>query len=438
MFSKRIAISAFVLLFGCFPRGTSLQCQATAASDLTLDKAVRIALAKNYTLQNARLQVDAARARIDAARSNLFPQLGSTAQYSRLGKIPVFTLPGLSAPVSIVPLGNLVGAITARLAVYTGGRNHALVSRAEALYDAQIARLATTESQIAFRTRSAYYDVLLQESLLKSNSQSLESAHSQLNDAQARFDAGTAPKFDVLRTQTQVSAAEQFVTQSRNQSDNSRITLNRILGVSLEQKYTLITPATAAMPDEKADALVTLARSQRSELLTARAQVEAARQGITIARSEVLPELDLVATYTSVANVSASQITGWGAFAQVNWPLYNGGKSGADVRESKALIAEAKVNLEDTRRAVEQEVRQSYSDVQTAVKQIESARAQLAQATEAYDIATVRYQAGVATATESADALTALVLARTNLDRAVFGYSIAYAGLQRSLGRTTY
>lgn len=438
MLGKTITGFAITFLSLCAFCAAPVFAQEAAAPALTLDQAVQTALAKNLTLQEARLQVAASRARIDAARSNEFPQVGSTGQSSHQTAIPTFSIPGAPVPVSIIPKDNIVGVITARLAVYTGGRNQALVSRAEAQYDAEVARLGTTESQVAFRTRAAYYDVLLNESLTKSNTASLASARAQLDAAQARFEAGTAPKFDVLRAQTQVSAGEQLVTASQNQLGNSQITLNRILGVPLEQKYALTTPGTAPIPTENVNSLVTTAESQRSELLTAQAQVVAAQQGIVLAQSEVLPELDLVASYQTVQNVSAAQITNWTLSAQINWSMFNGGRSQADVRESKALTAEAKVNVEDTRRQVEQEVRQSLSDVQTAAKQIDAAKDQLAQATDAYDIASVRYQAGVATATELADALAALSLARTNLDRALFNYNIAYAGLQRALGRTTY
>jgi outer membrane protein TolC len=50
----------------------------------------------------------------------------------------------------------------------------------------------------------------------------------------------------------------------------------------------------------------------------------------------------------------------------------------------------------------------------------------------------VRYESGVGTAVELADALAALAAARTNQDQATFNYNTAYAGLQRALGRSTY
>jgi len=76
--------------------------------------------------------------------------------------------------------------------------------------------------------------------------------------------------------------------------------------------------------------------------------------------------------------------------------------------------------------------------VQTAHKDIETAKTRLAQATEAYDVANVRYESGVGTAVEQADAVATLSQARTNLDTARFNYIASYAALQRALGLITY
>lgn len=425
----------FAILLLCISLNAHAQAPAPV---LTIDQAVQTALTDNLTLRNARLEIRAARARIGEARSAEYPQINATGNYTHLTNVPTISIPGSPVTFSLVPADNIVGVVSTRLSVYSGGRVQAQVSRAEALYDATVARLGTTEEQVAYQTRSAYYGVLLSQSLTRSNEATLAAARSQLATAEARYAAGTAPRFDVLRAQTQVSQAEQNLTQSQSQSTTSMVALDRMLGVPLNRTYTLTEPPLAPTPTESLDTLIATAESQRPEILAAQAQVAAARSGIRLARAELIPGLDLVASYQTVEKPNPSQSVGWTLSAVVNWSLFNGGRASSDLHEAQTLTAEAQTNLEDTRRAVEQDVRTAYADVQTAAANIVTARAGLAQAQEAYDIATVRYEAGVGTATELADALATLSTARTNLDRAIFNYNIAYAALQRALGRVTY
>ena len=412
------------------------------ASPLTMDQAVQTALSSNLAIRIARDDASAARARIGAAKSALYPDISASAQYTRLSKVPSVTIPasGGNPPetIAISTKQNVVGTIATRLAIYTGGRISALISKAEAMYDLSVARLGVTEAQVALQTREVYYGMLLAQSLVKSAEQSLTAAKDQLKTATDRFEIGTAARFDVLRAQTQVSEAEQTLTEARNQVQTAQVALDRILGFPLDKPLALGEPAAAPQTSEDLSALIATANQHRGELLAAKAQVAAVKSGIRLAASEYLPQLGLSANYQTVAQETPTQTTGWTFMAIASMDIFNGGRAGFDLAEAKALRAEAEANLHDTSRGVEQDVRQSYLNLQTARQTIETAKSRLAQASEAYDVATVRYQAGVGTATEVADALAALTGARTNLDRATFNYSTAYARLQRALGNTEY
>lgn len=427
-----------MLLFSC----ASVLAQE-AAPTLTIEEAVRTALVKNRSVQAAVEEVAAARARLRAARAENFPQLRASVEYRRITAPPSFEIPSLipGAPpreVAVATEENIVRTIAARQALYTGGRIPAQISRAEALLDAALSRLGSTEAQVALQTREAYYRVLLSQSLVRSAEESLAAAREQLAAATARFEAGAAAQFDVLRAQTQVSEAEQNLAEARNQVEISRVNLNRVLGTPLEQVAALSEPGLAAFPEENLSSLIEAARRQRAELLAARAQLAAAEAGIRLAESQWRPELDLSANYQAVSEVTPALTTGWTFAAIASMEIFDGGRRRANVAEARSLRDEARVNLEDVSQAVEQDVRQAYLNLQTARQTIETAKTRLAQAQEAYNVATVRYEAGVGTAVELADALAALTAARTNLDRASFNYNAAYAALQRALGRTIY
>ena len=410
---------------------------------LSIDQAVAMAVNNNAAVQQARAAAAAARARIGEVRADLYPQIQGSANFEAFSNIPTFNVqgppgvPSQSFPVTNSPT-NLIGAIATRQNVYTGGRVSSQISRTEALYDVALSQLATAQTDVALQVRQAYYLVLLNQALVRSGEETLRSAQQQLADARARFEAGTAARFDVLRAETQVSTAQENLVRTRNNVEVSRVRLNRALNANLGNSYELTDPGLAKVPAENLDNLINVGKQQRAEILAARASVRAAEYGIRVARSAAYPQLGVGAVYQLVTNENPSATTGWTFTATLSQEIFDAGRIRSTVKEAKALRDEAKVGLENTLQEVEQNVRQSYLDLLTARQTLDTSAARLAQATEAYDVAVVRYQSGVSTATELADALSALAQARANADTARFDFDIAYASLQRALGRSTY
>ena len=443
MFSYRSIKITSLLILGVGIVGNCYAQQPTEVipASLTINDAVRIALDKNNSVLLAREEVAAAKDRIGEARSESYPQIAVQSQYTHFSEVPVFELPSTTGPstiIALIPPDNIVSSISARQALYTGGKISGGISKAEALYDLSLSRLGTVRTQVALQTRQAYYSVLLNEALVKSATDNLSAAQKQLDDATAKFDAGTAAKFDVLRSQTQVSEAQQTLVQTKNQVEISRVALNRVVGSPLSTSYKLTDPELAPLPKDAVQTLIDAAERQRAEILSARAQVRATDYGIKVARSAGLPQLGLTVSGQKVQHENASGVSGWTFIAGVSQEIFDGGRIRSSIKEAKSLKGEAEINLADATQGVEQAVRQAYLNLQTARQTIDTATARLAQASEAYDVATVRYESGVGTATELTDSFAALTQARTSVDTSHFNYSILFATLQRAIGLSTY
>lgn len=416
---------------------------AMAQDPLTIDDAVKKSVDRNLTIQAARERVDQAQAGIGIARSGRLPSLELQAQYNRIPSGGAFEIPSLgpgvpAQTVSISPTENSVATIQARQAVYTGGMVSARISQAGALYDVAVGSLAATEAQTALQTRETYYNALLAQSLIASQERNLAAARQHLGVAEDKFEVGTAAHFDVLRAQTTVSEAEQSVEEARNQARSAILNLNRLIASPIAQDQQLVQPPMLPFPSDDVDALVKEALDQRGEVLAARAQFAAQEAGIEVARSERRPQIALAAGYQQVSRESPVLSSGLTFTATASLPIYEGDRIKSNVSQARSARDEARSNLEETLLEVEQDVRQQYLDLQTARKTISTAETRLTQAQEAYDISTVRYEAGVGTAVEVADALATLAAARTNLDQARFNYNIAYSRLQRALGLVTF
>jgi outer membrane protein len=402
---------------------------------LTVADAIRTAVSGNPLLDAARRRALAARADIGSARADLFPQVDVQAQYTHESAPASIQIPGTPQTITVGVSDSTVTSITARQYIYTGGRLPALISQAEALYDAAVAQLGSAEADTALQVRQAFYNVLLAQANVIAQERNLSAAQSQLRDANTRFEAGVSARFDVLRAETQVSQAEQSLLEARNSVETAFVALNRAMGVPQSRRWTIVDPGLAPLPAEPLPDLVAAARRGRGEVLAARAQAAAQEAGINIARAEGLPTLSIAASYNIVSTQNPFQNSGWIISATAALNLFNGGRTRADVSAAQARTEEARANLEDVTQGVEQDVRQSYLNLVTSQRTMDTAETTLRQAEEAYDVATVRYQAGVGTATELADALAQLAQARANLNQARYNYNIVWARLQRALGR---
>ena len=111
------------------------------------------------------------------------------------------------------------------------------------------------------------------------------------------------------------------------------------------------------------------------------------------------------------------------------------GKKRAEVKKSyfdKLALIEKVKGFEDR---IKLEVKNALLNLKVAQKNIQTAKESLEQAKENYRITNLQYQQQMTTSTEVLDARTFLTQAETNYYRALYGYLISLAELERAVGR---
>ena len=130
-------------------------------------------------------------------------------------------------------------------------------------------------------------------------------------------------------------------------------------------------------------------------------------------------------------------------FLTFTLPLYDGGLGRAREQQARALVSTATTNRRQAVDLVTLDVQQSYLNLVQARDQVAVANQALAQAREGFQLARVRYNAGVARAgisplLEVSDAQAALTQAENNQVNALYDYNQSRAQLDRSIGRFAY
>jgi len=427
---------------GAAPAPATTPAPPTAPA-LSLEQAVSNGLQYNPTVAEAYQNLNASRALVLQARSARSVTAKLQVVHSRVSEVPSITLPVPAPPPQLISfetvqfgrLQNTQGTLTIAKPLYTGGKIEAAVRQSRAGEMATDEQLRRTYQTVVERVKGAYYAVLVAADLVKVAQEAAAASREHLRVAQAHFDAGTAPRFDMLRAEAQVAQSEQTVIQTRNGLNLARAALDNAMGLPQGQEYNLTT--VFASPQGEAAPLQTLidqAEKARPEVTQIEAQIEAAAGAIALARSEKRPTLGVAWVYTRVLDTSVFQITSWTLGLQADLTIFNGKQTIAAVAHARSQQESARALLDQVRQGIALQVRQSYLDLNSARERIAAAAKGVTQAEEAFRIAQVRYTAGVSISVEVLDAQAALTVARVSYARAVYDYNVALAQLEFATG----
>ena len=111
-----------------------------------------------------------------------------------------------------------------------------------------------------------------------------------LDQATAAHEAGTSPRLDVLRAQVDYQSQQQNLISANNQLAKDKIALARVIGLPLDQVFTIADQAPyASLDTPEAEAAFQQALKQRKDLAADAEKVEAAKAGQKAAFDEQLP-----------------------------------------------------------------------------------------------------------------------------------------------------
>ena len=118
----------------------------------------------------------------------------------------------------------------------------------------------------------------------------------------------------------------------------------------------------------------------------------------------------------------------------VSIPIYNGGRTRAELLESEAVLEQRRVEAANLRDRIEYEIRTANLDIQSAAEQVRVAQAAMDLAQQQLLQAQDRFAAGVATSLEIVQGQEAIVTADENYISGLYSLNLAQAALARAMG----
>lgn len=402
-----------------------------AAMDIDLKGAVTTAIQNNRDITIAELKRRNAEADVSAVAAKKNPSVSYSWQRNQYPTQVVTTALGTQSSNHGYSQG-----INVSWPIWTFGKVEGAIDAAR--YQKNIADLTVykTEADTKLAAVQAYYQYLEAVKLAEVQAQSVTDYASHLNNVQQQFDAGIVAKLDVLSSNVSLANAKQKSIAADNTRDVAEANLNNIMRVPMN---TTLNPLDKNFPEPEFDLTmeqaILMAQKYRWELVEADYGVKVAEASLRSAKAGYLPTVSVGGGYNwKEASVTAVDKDDWAVQGGLSWSLWDGGATQASVKKADAAVKTAQETLLQAREKIELEVRQDYLNVLSYKEQIRAAEASVAQAEEAYKIATVRYSSGVGINLDVLDAELALNTARTNYITALYNYNIGLATLEHAMG----
>src|ERR1700722_6180381 len=421
---------------------------AWISQPLSLLQCLNLALQQNAAILKAKNDLEASHGVVVQTRAVALPQLLASGQYKYTdpNAIENFPIGTNGASGFQQPNQNWNAGVQLVQSIYEGGKIVAAFHAANATRQQALAQYQTSVADTLLSVRLAYYDTLLAAQQITVHEASVNLLQKELEDQQNRLNAGTVPKFNVLRAEVAVANERPNLIQAQNNYRIAKNNLSNLLGYNLPRDIWEDVPLNLSDALDTAPFEVNLpdaiqqALGKRSELLALRKTEELQQLNVVSAKSGYKPTVQVFAGYDwynaqFTPPISLDHdIHGWNAGAQMSWNIFDGFLTRGKVIQADALYEKSKNDLADQSRQIELEVRTEYSDFIEAKEVLDSQEKVQEEADEALREAKSRAEAGTGTQLDVLDAETALTQARTTQVQALHDYDTARAKLQRAIG----
>jgi len=403
----------------------------------TARNSVEFALANSPDSRVALQHMAMANAAVNQAKVTNFPHIDISAGYRQTNN-PMYSFGNILNQGAFSPsidfndpgrTDNINFRAGVEYRFYNGGRDKAGIEAAEAGLAGSETDLQSVHAQLAFEVLRSFQSIIQAQEMLAARKTSLAAIDSSLVVARARYDAGDLLKADLLNLEVQQSSAsENLILAGHGLELSEKIFLN-LLG--LREGVVEIDPQSGneqILPENRSYA----ARSELQSLVYAE---EAAEAQLRVAQSGNLPTVDGFASYQYDKGwVMDGSGDSWMAGVKVNYRLFEGHKTVADIARARALLATIRAQRDKVELGMDLEVKQADLNHRQAVQRLQVTEKMVEQAEESARLSRTRFQEGVILSSDLIDVETRLsdALVRQSVAKATI--RIATADLRRAMG----
>ena len=439
-----LLLAVFLCASNAFPAPPAAQDTNAApvwlARPLSLKDTIDLALQQNGSILRGKSDLEAQYGLVVQTRAVAMPKLQASGGYQYSTETEAFPFPG-SPPVQDQTWNASIQLVQT---IYQGGQLTSALRSARLTKDQALLDYQTVVADSLLQVRVAYFDVLSAAEQIIVEEASVKLLTQELDDQKRRFEAGTVPRFNVLRAEVELANERPRLIQAHNAHRIAKNNLVNLLGYHVPPH--ILEDVPIQLSDKLDDnpyevelpVAVAKALQNRTELASLRKQEALKKEALVTAKSTYKPTVQAVGAYggrnTSFNNDLGTTVHGWSIGAQATWSIFDGGLTRGKTEQAESLYKGAKIDVDNEARSIELEVRTDFSNFIEARETLESQKKVQEEAEEALRLAEARSDAGTGTQLDVLSAQTSLTQARSTQVQALHDYDVARAKLERAIG----
>jgi outer membrane protein len=258
-----------------------------------------------------------------------------------------------------------------RQSLFDGFQTKNNVAAADARVRAQQQGLRNTEQNILFDAASAYMDVIRDRQIVVLRQRNLEFLEEQVRAARSRFDVGEGTRTDVAQAEADRSLAVAQLSSARATALSSAAAYRQLIGEE-PNSLKMPSPLSKLLPKSLEQA-VALAQEQHPAIIATEHLVDAAAFTVKSTEGQLLPQLSASAGISQDFRDSTPDVSGQngnttsaGVGLQLTVPIYQGGRTSAQVRQSKESLGQARIEVDVSRDNVRQAITSAWNQYEAA------------------------------------------------------------------------
>ncbi len=400
-----------ILIISFLVVATTGSVTAAVEKNLTLKKAIEIALEANINLKQAANQVTLGKISVNQKSSNFYPDLNISARSTEQYGKEYDTVTGQTTNRNS---GSLSIGASSSFNLFNGFYDSASLKQAQLELKATTGDAERTRQTIIYETIQRFIQVITAREMIRVEKENLEAQRLLLGQVEDFYKSGKRPITDFYLQQADISDAEFQLLNAERNYDVSKLQLMQTLGLQPDMDYEVEDPGINILVSNiiqfQREEVLKEALVKRPDLDAQGFQIEVARKGIIAARSGYWPKLSLSADYGTSYSDQIKYLKFSDQFFKTNpggsiglslsIPVFDKFKTHYSVAIANINLRNQQLEMERLKQQVSLEIQQAIEDYQTAAKQMEVSDTQLKYSKDALESMQERYNVNASTMVE--------------------------------------
>jgi outer membrane protein TolC len=398
---------------------------------ISLKDAIDMAIETSEDVQIKDNEVIRSNSQVREERSELFPHVSGIAIWSRNYEYPDIPATALTKEYDF----NVGATLDQKL--FTFGRISSAISAARKQLEASQWNKETTNQEVVYITKLAYYNAYLAKCTLEIVQESYGRVQENKGILESRSSSGRASKYDNIKMAADIASRIPMVSNARANLNSALETLKRVIGVDTNVNIDITDNfATEYQTFNKEDLIRNLLEKQPT-LKALEKNIDAAQDTIWGKKAEYLPELSAFSTWNHKGSgneydIRSENLHDYGVVGlKVSMPIWEGGKRNEELQQAKIDKSNAELNLQKMTKDLQLELDAAVVVYNEFVETLHSYEDAVRLAEESFKLSQNMFQSGHISITDLNSAELLLTKEKINKETVLFNINETLAKIEK-------